>query len=111
MYVFVKLGKKKMKTKVLTTFKDRIKGYRFHLQAINEGLCYPKKKSMNTCFLCQRVDIVFTDKDYKILKIYRNVKTEKFFFPKRKAYYIFEFPAYSCSTLQEGEILQVTEKK
>lgn len=110
MYIFVKIGKKKIKTQVLTTFKDRIKGFRFQFNRIEEGLCYPKKKMINTCFLCQKIDIVFTDKDYKILKVFCNVKTEKFFFPKRKAYYIFEFPCNSCLSLQEGDTLEVIQK-
>ena len=51
---------KKLKINTLTSFKDRIKGYRFYLYPIKEGLCYPKKKMINTYFVCQKLDIVVT---------------------------------------------------
>ena len=44
---YIKNGNKKIKFKTVTKFKDRIKGFRFYLYPIKEGLCYPKKKQKN----------------------------------------------------------------
>ena len=62
---YIKNGNKKIKFKTVTKFTDRIKGFRFYLTPIEEGLCYPKKKMINTYFFCQKLDIVVTDKKVK----------------------------------------------
>ncbi len=109
MYCYVKLGKKKIKTKILTKFKERFKSFRMELNPIKTGLCFVKKKSINTYFFCQHVDIIFTDKEHKILKIYPNMRSEKFILRKRKAYYVYILPANSTTMLKVGETLKVTE--
>ena len=45
---YIKVKNKKIKFKTVTEFKDRIKSFRFYLYPIKEGLCYPKKKMINT---------------------------------------------------------------
>ena len=60
---YIKNGNKKIKFKTVTKFTDRLKGFRFYLYPIKEGLCYPKKKMINTYFVCQKLDIVVTDKE------------------------------------------------
>ncbi len=105
--IYVKIGSKKIKTEVLTSFKERIKGFRFQLEPIKTGLCYPKKKSINTYFLCQNIDIVITDKNHSILFIYQNIHSEKIILRKKKAYYIYELPAFSTTPLQVGQTLTI----
>ncbi len=107
---YLQLKNKKIKFNTLTSLKDRIKGFRFQLDPITTGLCYPKKKSITTYFLCQNIDIVITDKDFKILFIYQNIRSEKVIFRKKKAYYIFELPAFSSKDLQIGQQLQIITK-
>ena len=50
---YIRNGSKKIKFKSVIKFKDRIKGFRFYLYPIKEGLCYPKKRMINTYFVCQ----------------------------------------------------------
>ena len=112
MYCYVKLGKKKIKTKILTKFKERFKSFRMELNPIKTGLCFVKKKSINTYFFCQHVDIIFTDKEasYKSEEeVNRNMRSEKFILRKRKAYYVYILPANSTTMLKIGETLKVTE--
>ena len=101
---------KKLKINTLTSFKDRIKGYRFYLYPIKEGLCYPKKKMINTYFVCQKLDIVVTDKENNILAIYPSIKTEKFIRPRLKAYYIYLLPEGSSKGLENYEKLRILTK-
>ncbi len=102
---------KKIKIKTLTSFKDRIKGYRFYLYPIKEGLCYPKKKMINTYFVCQKLDIVVTDKENNILALYPSIRTEKFIRPRLKAYYIYLLPEGSTKGLENDEKLRIVTKE
>ena len=101
---------KKLKINTLTSFKDRIKGYRFYLYPIKEGLCYPKKKMINTYFVCQKLDIVVTDKENNILAIYPSIKTENFIRPRLKAYYIYLLPEGSSKGLENIDKLRIMTK-
>lgn len=105
--MYIKLNSKKIPVYLLTSWKERIKGFRFQLQPITYGICYPKKKQINTYFLCQNVDIVMTNKDHKILYIYPNFRSEKFIFRKKQVYYIYELPVFSAQNLQVGQTLKI----
>ena len=107
---YIKTGNKKIKINTLTNLKDRIKGYRFYLYPIKEGLCYPKKKTINTYFVCQKLDIVVTDKENNILAIYPSIKTEKFIRPRLKAYYIYLLPEGSSKGIEKNEKLRIITK-
>lgn len=103
-------GSKKIKFKTVTNFIDRLKGFRFYLSPINEGLCYPKKKMINTYFVCQKLDIVVTDKENNILAIYPSIRTEKFIRPRLKAYYIYLLPEGSTKGLENYDKLRIMTK-
>lgn len=100
-------GKNKIKFRTVTNFFDRFKSFRFYLSPIKEGLCYPKKKMINTYFVCQKIDIIVTDKENKILAIYPGIKTEKFIRPRLRAYYIYLLPLDSSKGLKKNDILKI----
>lgn len=106
----VVIGKKQIPIQILTKKWERIKGFTWRLDAITEGLCYPKKRYFSTYFYCQPVDVVMTDKDYHILYLYKKLKSEKRIFFKKKVYYTFVLPAGVCQNLQVGDFLKVKEK-
>lgn len=108
--MYIKLKKKKIEIKELTTFKDRFISYKFYLEPITKGLCFPKKRWFSTYLYCQKVDIVMTNKDNKVLYIYRNFKSEKIIFFKRKVYYTYVLPAKSTESLRIGDKLKVKNK-
>lgn len=107
---YIVLDKEKIEIKTLTKFKDRLKSFRFYLKDINYGLCFPKKKMLNTYFFCQRVDIIVTDKENNILAVYHDLKTEKFIRPRLKAYYIYVLKKDKALNLKEKEKLRIVTK-
>ncbi len=59
---------------------------------INYGLCFPKCNAIHTFFMLKPIDVIMTDKNYKILFIYKNLKPWKIILPKNNVYYTFEIP-------------------
>lgn len=59
---------------------------------IDKCLCFPKCNSVHTFFMLEPIDIIMTDKNYKILYIFKNVKPYKIILPKKDVYYTFEIP-------------------
>lgn len=77
--------------KYCNSFFNRFMGLMFK-KNINICLCFPKCNSIHTFFMLKPIDVIMTDKDYKILYIYKNLKPWKVILPKKKVYYTFEFP-------------------
>ncbi len=96
------INKEKIEIKEYTKFIDRLKSLKFILEKINYGLKIPHKKIANTTFFCQRVDICFTDKEDKILYLYKNVKSEKKII-KFKAKNVYYLPLNTTKYLKVGE--------
>jgi hypothetical protein len=111
MIVYLKIKKKKLEIKELNSFKEKIKSLRFVLKTIDYGVRLKKKKWVNTYWFCQRVDIIATNKENKILAIYNDIRSEKIFFPKRKTYYIYYLPVNSSNDFKVGEKLPIVIKK
>ena len=109
--MYLKIGKKKIEIKEVTTFFERLKGFMFVLDPIKTGLCYPKCRSIHTYMMCQPIDIVMTDKNFQILYLYPKLKSEKIIFPKRHVYYTFELPVGCCEALKIGETLNIIQTK
>lgn len=82
---------KNMKVKVCNNFFNRFKGFMF-TKNINYGLCFPRCNSIHTIFMFKPIDVIMTDKDYKVLYIFKNVKPYRIILPKKNVYYTFEFP-------------------
>lgn len=108
--MYLKVNNKKIRINKLTNFFDRIKSLRFILEKIDYGLLFPKKHGITTVFLCQKIDIIMTDKENKILYIYKNVKSEKYFFPRRKVYNIFFLPLKTADNFNKGDIIELNEE-
>ena len=54
-------------------------------------ICFPKCHSIHTFFMKKNIDVVMTDRDNKIIAIYRNVPKNKIII-NRKAYNTYELP-------------------
>ncbi len=108
---YIMVGNIKIKFKTVTKFSERIKSFRFYLKPISEGLCYPKKKMINTYFICQKLDIVVTDKKNTVLAIYNSFGTEKFIRPRIKAYYIYLLPEGSAKGIKKYDKLKIIGKE
>jgi len=94
---------KNMKVKVCNNFFNRFKGFMF-TKNINYGLCFPNCNSIHTMFMLNPIDVIMTDKNYKILYIFKNVKPYRVILPKRNVYYTFEFPINKLNFKINGKI-------
>jgi len=109
--MLLKNQKNKTKVILLTNIKDKIKSFRFKLKPIEEGICFPKKRNINTYFFCQRTDIIFTDINNKILKISPNTPSEKIIFGKKGTFYIYILKLNTSINLKIGDTLNITYSK
>ena len=107
--MYLIINNNRIKINELTKFKERFKSFKFHLEKIDFGIKLPKKKMANTTFLCQRVDICFTDKDDKILYLYEDVKSERRIL-KFKAKNIYYLPLNTVKYLKVGDKLKLRKK-
>lgn len=80
-----------LEIKYCNNFFNRLLGLMFK-KNINECLCFPKCNSIHTFFMLKKIDVIMTNKEYKILYIYKNVKPYRIILPKKDVYYTFEFP-------------------
>ncbi len=76
---------------ILTNIFKRFKGFMFK-KNIDYGLCFPKCNSIHTFFMKKNIDVYMTDKNNKVLYIYKNLKKNKIILPKKNVYYTYELP-------------------
>ena len=107
----IKIGNKKIKVSSINGFFNRFKCMKFVFEPIKEGFRFENCKKINTYFFCQKVDIVMTDIDNKILYMYPNLKTEKKIRKKKNVYYTYILPLSSCDKLNIGDILKIEQEK
>lgn len=103
-------NKKKYEVFELTEFLERFKALKFDLEKLDYVLKFPNRKIVTTVFLCQKVDIIMTDKDDKILYLYSDVKSEKYFFPKFKVKNVYFLPLECAKEYRIGEKLFFSKK-
>ena len=109
--MYLKINKVKIPIEIKTTFKDKLKSFRLHLTDIDSGLCFPKKRRINTYFYYQRVDLIMTDKNNKILSIFSNVPTERRYKGKKGTYFLYVLPVGVTDFYEIGDTLDITIEK
>lgn len=82
---------KQIKLKYCNNFFNRLIGFMFK-KNINYSLCFPKCNSIHTFFMLKPIDVIMTNKDFKILYVFKNIKPNKIILPKKNVYYTFELP-------------------
>ena len=103
--MYIKINNKKIEIFELIGFKNRFKSLKFVIEPIKYGVVLPKRKLVNTYWFCQRVDCCICDKDFKIIKMYERLKSEKIRFI-RNGYYIYFLPLNSINNLKIGDTLK-----
>ena len=73
------------------TFKERLLGLMFK-KNINYALLFPHCNSIHTFFMREKIDVVMTDKNNKVLYIKKGLKPNRIILPKKKVYNTYEFP-------------------
>lgn len=74
--------------KMCISFKDRLIGNMFKKEVID--MCFPKCNSVHTMFMKKPIDIYMTDKNFKVLYVFKNVRPYKIILPKKGVYYTIE---------------------
>ena len=110
MRYMVKYKDKKLADNVVkaSTFSEKLVGLMFSKDlGDKEGLLF-ETKSIHTHFMRYAIDVVFMNKDYKIIKIFRGMKPWRMTGIFFKASYAIEFEAGKITDeISEGEYLDV----
>ena len=75
---------------------------------IKEGLFFPKCNSIHTFFMKESIDIIMTDKDYKVVFFQKGFRKNKIVY-KKEAYHTIELPSNSINNLTLGETLIIED--
>lgn len=86
------IGKnKRIKLYVYKNIFKRFMGFMFK-RNFDYAICFPRCNSIHTFFMKEKIDVYMTDKNNKVLYIYKNLKQNKIILPKRKVYNTYELP-------------------
>lgn len=107
--MILQTNQKKIKLKIYTKFHERLLGFMFQKRKIATGICFPKCNSIHTFFMFQSIDVIMTDKDQVILKIYPALKPWKLILPQKKVYYTYELPINTSNNMKVGDKLIVQD--
>lgn len=107
--MYLSCNKSKIKIEDCITFKKRLIGFMFKRKKIKEGKRFPKCNSIHTFFMFQKIDVIMTTKENKIIKIYKALKPWKIILPKKNVYYTYELPLGTCNNYKTTEILKLKE--
>ncbi|MBQ6477091.1 MAG: hypothetical protein IJI43_01460 [Bacilli bacterium] len=101
--MYIKVNNKKLNLVELKTFKERFKSLKFNFETLNYAIKFPNKRILNTIFFVQKVDVMITDKDDKIIYLKKNVRSEKYFIHKRGGKDIYILPLGTIDKLNIGK--------
>ena len=80
-----------LKVKEAKSFKDRLFGLMFK-KNINYCLLFRNCKYIHTFFMLDKIDVVATDKNDNIIKVYKEVKPCRIIIAPKKTKNIYELP-------------------
>ncbi|MDR2067195.1 MAG: DUF192 domain-containing protein [Endomicrobium sp.] len=78
--------------KVAETFFSKFLGFMFK-KNVNYALLFKNCRSIHTFFMRFNLDIVFLDKENKVIKVVRNVKPFRVVLPIKNSFSILEIPS------------------
>lgn len=106
--MYIKVNNKNIEIIECNSFKERFKSLKFVIDPITYGVKISNKRLISTYFFCQKVDIMVTDNNNKIIYLFENIKSEKrkFLFKKYNIYYL---PLNTVKYLKLNDI--INEKK
>ena len=97
---------KEIELEIANNFYKKLKGFMFQ-KDIKNAIRF-KTNSIHTFFMKVNLDIVMTDKNNKILYIYKNFNKNRILI-KPKVYYVYEFPSNFINNLKVNDILKIKE--
>ena len=101
------VNENKIKLEIANTFLKKLKGFMFKR---NIDYCIRfKTNSIHTFFMKEPIDVVMTDKNNKVLYIFKNIKKNKIII-KKNVYFTYEFPNNFINNLNIGNKLIIKRK-
>ena len=94
-----------MEVKEAKTFFQKLKGLMFQ-NKVNYILKF-KTNGLHTFFMKTNIDVILTDKNHRILYIYRNLKPNKIILPKKHVKYTYETPVNYLKKIKIGDQLDL----
>ncbi|MBR3363156.1 MAG: DUF192 domain-containing protein [Bacilli bacterium] len=91
--------------KEANTFTKKLKGLMF-IKKFDYILKF-KANGIHTFFMKTNIDVILTDKNDKILYIYKNLCPNKIILPKRKVKYTYEMPVDYIKNIKIGDYLNL----
>lgn len=76
---------------------------------IKNGIVLFHCNSIHTFFMKTNIDVIMTDKHFKVLYIYKNLSKNKIILPKKNAYYTFELPANKIQNVKINQYLKTED--
>lgn len=86
----MKINGKNIEIKEANSFFEKFRGLMFK-KNINYGLKL-RSNGIHTFFMKDKIDVILTDKNGKVIKIYHGLKPWRIILPKRYVYYTYELP-------------------
>lgn len=105
MYLIIK--NKKIFIKKCDHFFSKLRGFTLK-KNINYGIRLKKCNSIHTFFMKEKIDIIMTDKNNKVIKVYNNLKKNKIILPQKNVYYTYELPN-NYNDYKIGDTLNINE--
>ena len=100
------VNNKEIKLEQANTFFKKLKGFMFQ-KNINYCLKF-KTNSIHTFFMKEKIDILMTDKNNKVLYIFKNLEKNKIII-KKDTYFTYEFPSNFIGNICVGDILNIID--
>lgn len=92
----------------MSNFLERLKGLMFANEMIGDGLLIDPCNSIHNCFVKFPIDVIFLDRENKIVKILRQFKPWRFSWIYFKAVRVLELPAGKVpENISEGDEVEV----
>ncbi len=109
--MYLLCNQKKIEIEDCITFWSRLKGFMFQKKKIDKGKRFPHCNSIHTFFMFQEIDVIMTDQNNRIVKMYSNLKPMRILLPHKKVMDTYEFPVGICKYYSIHDELKVKESK
>lgn len=104
--MYIEVNNKKIDVVIANSFFKRLIGFMFK-KNISYILCFPKVNSIHTFFMKENIDVIMTDKNNNIIKIYKNLGKNKIILPVKGVYYTYEFPVGYINNFKINDYIKI----
>lgn len=109
--MYLEFNQKKIEIKECKSFFSRLKGFMFMKKKIQNGLWFPRCRSIHTFFMFQNISLIFTDRNFEVIAYYPNVEKNQTIIAPKNVYHTFELPPYFEENIKIGTILKIRKRK